>query len=168
MTKNALIVDDTTTMRKIIMRGIRPAGINHAEFQAAGDEDPGLEADVDTASDLILSDVEMPNIDDLDNAQAMTETLDPPSASRQTATLRANWQAEPVVALPAEPRARRYRPGEVFMGEYLTRQVKGSIKAVCSAPTVTTRPMTRRVSVCNRPSNKSVRSARAAMRRWLV
>ena len=78
MTKNALIIDDSATMRKIIMRGIRPAGINHAEFQAAGDEDPGLEADVDTASDLILSDVEMPNIDDLDNAQAMTETLDSP------------------------------------------------------------------------------------------
>ena len=37
MTKNVLIVDDSATMRKIIMRGIRKAGIDNAEFTEAGD-----------------------------------------------------------------------------------------------------------------------------------
>ena len=44
MTKNVLIVDDSATMRKIIMRGIRQAGIDNAEFKEAGDGVEGLAA----------------------------------------------------------------------------------------------------------------------------
>ena len=73
MTKNVLIVDDSATMRKIIMRGIRQAGIDNAEFQEAGDGVQGLEA-VDGASfDLILSDVNMPNMNGLDFVRGVSE-----------------------------------------------------------------------------------------------
>ena len=60
-----LIVDDSGTMRKIIMRVIRQTGID-AEFEEAQD---GLEAlDIADAGgiDLILSDINMPNMSGLD------------------------------------------------------------------------------------------------------
>mgnify|MGYP003640337918 FL=1 len=78
MTKNVLIVDDSATMRKIIMRGIRQAGINHAEFHEAGDGVEGLEAVAGSTFDLILSDVNMPNMNGLDFIKELTETLESP------------------------------------------------------------------------------------------
>ena len=66
MTKNVLIVDDSATMRKIIMRGIRQAGIDNAEFQEAGDGVEGLKAVEGATFDLIISDVNMPNMNGLD------------------------------------------------------------------------------------------------------
>ncbi|MEZ6036290.1 MAG: response regulator [Planctomycetota bacterium] len=66
MTKNVLIVDDSATMRKIIMRGIRQAGIDNAEFKEAGDGVEGMAAVGGGTFDLILSDVNMPNMNGLD------------------------------------------------------------------------------------------------------
>lgn len=78
MAKNILIVDDSATMRKIIMRGIRQAGIDNAEFKEAGDGVEGLQAIAAGAFDLILSDVNMPNMNGLDFVKAVTEKLATP------------------------------------------------------------------------------------------
>lgn len=54
---NILIVDDSGTMRKIIMRGIRQAGFKVESFQEAGDGVEGLKVLESNSVDLILSDV---------------------------------------------------------------------------------------------------------------
>ena len=71
MGKNVLIVDDSGTMRKIIMRGIRQAGIGNADFTEAADGVEGLRAVEKTRFDLILSDVNMPNMNGLDFVKAV-------------------------------------------------------------------------------------------------
>jgi two-component system, chemotaxis family, chemotaxis protein CheY len=78
MTKNVLIVDDSATMRKIIMRGIRQAGIDNADFQEAGDGVEGLKAVEGSSFDLILSDVNMPNMNGLDFVKEVTAKLESP------------------------------------------------------------------------------------------
>jgi two-component system chemotaxis response regulator CheY len=78
MTKNVLIVDDSATMRKIIMRGIRQAGIDNAEFEEAGDGVEGMQAVEGGQFDLILSDVNMPNMNGLDFVREVTGKLENP------------------------------------------------------------------------------------------
>jgi two-component system chemotaxis response regulator CheY len=68
---NILIVDDSGTMRKIIMRGIRQAGYKVDNFKEAGDGVQGLEQLEGGAVDLILSDVNMPNMNGLDFVKAV-------------------------------------------------------------------------------------------------
>ena len=77
MAKNVLIVDDSATMRKIIMRGIRQAGIDNAEFKEAGDGVEGLQALESGKFDLVLSDVNMPNMNGLDFVKAATQQYNP-------------------------------------------------------------------------------------------
>lgn len=78
MAKNILIVDDSATMRKIIMRGLRQAGIENADFKEAGDGLEGLKAMETTSFDLILSDVNMPNMNGLDFVKAVKEKMPTP------------------------------------------------------------------------------------------
>lgn len=78
MTKSVLIVDDSATMRKIIMRGIRQAGIENAEFTEAGDGVEGLAAVDSRQFDLILSDVNMPNMNGLEFVREVSDKLDAP------------------------------------------------------------------------------------------
>ena len=78
MAKNVLIVDDSATMRKIIMRGIRQAGIEVADFKEAGDGVEGMKAVEAGKFDLILSDVNMPNMNGLDFVKAVTQKLGTP------------------------------------------------------------------------------------------
>ncbi len=68
---NILIVDDSGTMRKIIMRGIRQAGYKVDAFKEAGDGVQGLEELDGGPVDLILSDVNMPNMNGLDFVKAV-------------------------------------------------------------------------------------------------
>jgi len=75
MAKNVLIVDDSATMRKIIMRGIRQAGIENADFKEAGDGVEGMQAVRAGKFDLILSDVNMPNMNGLDFVKAVGDQL---------------------------------------------------------------------------------------------
>lgn len=63
MGKNVLLVDDSSTMRKIIGRCLRQAGIVFDEILEASD---GLEAlDILEKEDvaIVLSDINMPNMD---------------------------------------------------------------------------------------------------------
>ncbi|MCK5944818.1 MAG: response regulator [Planctomycetes bacterium] len=78
MTKNVLIVDDSATMRKIIMRGIRHAGIGNTECREAGDGVEALQAIDAGTFDLILTDVNMPNMNGLDLVCKIKERFDNP------------------------------------------------------------------------------------------
>lgn len=73
-----LIVDDSSTMRKIIRRNLRQAGITVSEVLEASDGKEGCEVlEKDGSIDLILSDVNMPNMNGLeflDHVRANEET----------------------------------------------------------------------------------------------
>jgi two-component system chemotaxis response regulator CheY len=72
---NVLIVDDSATMRKIVMRGLRQAGFDIGDCKEAGDGVEGLAALQGSKVDLILSDVNMPNMNGLDFVKAVSEKL---------------------------------------------------------------------------------------------
>jgi len=61
-----LIVDDSSTMRKIISRSLRQAGLPVDDIFEAGDGIEGLNVLGDKSVDLILSDINMPNMDGLE------------------------------------------------------------------------------------------------------
>ncbi len=63
---NILIVDDSSTMRKIISRSLRQAGLAVDEIFEAGDGIEGLNVLSGKSVDLILSDINMPNMDGLE------------------------------------------------------------------------------------------------------
>jgi two-component system chemotaxis response regulator CheY len=63
---NVLIVDDSSTMRKIISRSLRQAGLPVDDIFEAGDGIEGLNVLGDKSVDLILSDINMPNMDGLE------------------------------------------------------------------------------------------------------
>lgn len=62
-----LVVDDSATMRKIIMKGLKDADFGEIEFVQAADGVEGLEAlSKEEGIDLILSDINMPNMDGIE------------------------------------------------------------------------------------------------------
>ncbi|MGA7829264.1 MAG: response regulator [Geobacteraceae bacterium] len=63
---NVLIVDDSSTMRKIISRSLRQAGLAVDDIFEAGDGVEGLSVLGEKSVDLILSDINMPNMDGLE------------------------------------------------------------------------------------------------------
>ena len=63
---NVLIVDDSSTMRKIISRSLRQAGLPIEDIYEAGDGIEGLNALEGKTVQLILSDINMPNMDGLE------------------------------------------------------------------------------------------------------
>ena len=63
---NVLIVDDSSTMRKIISRSLRQAGLTIDEIFEAGDGIEGLNVLGNSNVNLILSDINMPNMDGLE------------------------------------------------------------------------------------------------------
>ncbi len=62
----ALIVDDSSVMRKIVERSLRQAGIELSEVVEAANGIEGLAALGRTKVDLILSDINMPIMDGLE------------------------------------------------------------------------------------------------------
>jgi two-component system chemotaxis response regulator CheY len=62
----ALIVDDSSVMRKIVERALRQAGLESMKVQEAGNGAEGLEMLRASAFDLILTDINMPSIDGLE------------------------------------------------------------------------------------------------------
>lgn len=63
MGKNVLLVDDSSTMRKIIGRSLRQAGIDFDNIFEAGDGVEALEVLEKESVDIVLSDINMPNMD---------------------------------------------------------------------------------------------------------
>jgi two-component system chemotaxis response regulator CheY len=62
----ALIVDDSTVMRKIVERSLRQAGLDPLVVFEAGSGTDGLELLKTQKVDLILSDINMPSMDGLE------------------------------------------------------------------------------------------------------
>jgi two-component system, chemotaxis family, chemotaxis protein CheY len=62
----ALIVDDSSVMRKIVERSLRQAGINLVKVHEAGNGAEALVILDSTPVDLILSDINMPVMDGLE------------------------------------------------------------------------------------------------------
>lgn len=63
MGKNVLLVDDSSTMRKIIGRSLRQAGIDFDNIYEASDGIEALEVLENEQVDIVLSDINMPNMD---------------------------------------------------------------------------------------------------------
>ena len=102
---NVLIVDDSSTMRKIISRSLRQAGLAVDDIFEAGDGIEGLNALAGNNVDLILSDINMPNMDGLEFIKAV----------------RANGNAVPIVMITTEG-------GEDILKEAMSSGASDSIK----------------------------------------
>ncbi len=66
MSIKALIVDDSSVMRKIVERSLRQAGVDLSEVVEAGNGQEALNALGSRPVDLILSDINMPVMDGLE------------------------------------------------------------------------------------------------------
>lgn len=62
----ALIVDDSSVMRKIVERALRQAGLSELAVHEAGNGNEGIEVLRARQVDLILSDINMPSMDGLE------------------------------------------------------------------------------------------------------
>jgi len=69
----ALIVDDSSVMRKIVERSLRQAGLDELVVREAGSGMEGLEALGTQQFDLILSDINMPSMDGLEFVRQIRE-----------------------------------------------------------------------------------------------
>ncbi|OQY19112.1 MAG: two-component system response regulator [Desulfobacteraceae bacterium 4572_35.1] len=66
MGKRVLVVDDSSTMRKIVSRGLRQAGLDFDEILEAADGQEALDLLAKETVDIILSDINMPNMDGIE------------------------------------------------------------------------------------------------------
>jgi two-component system chemotaxis response regulator CheY len=70
MGKTVLIVDDSSTMRKIVARCLRQAGLDFSEILEAGDGREALQVLEGARVDVILTDINMPNMTGLEFLKA--------------------------------------------------------------------------------------------------
>ena len=73
MGRSVLIVDDSNTMRKIVSRALRQAGLDFDNILEAGDGQEALTVLGDNKVDVILSDINMPNMNGLEFLKAKSE-----------------------------------------------------------------------------------------------
>ncbi len=66
MAKNVLLVDDSSTMRKIVSRSLRQAGLDFGEIYEAGDGLEALAMLEKESIDIVLSDINMPNMNGIE------------------------------------------------------------------------------------------------------
>ena len=66
MAKNVLLVDDSSTMRKIISRSLRQAGMDFGEIYEAADGQEALALLEKETIDMVLSDINMPNMNGIE------------------------------------------------------------------------------------------------------
>ncbi len=107
MGKKVLIIDDSNTMRKIVTRSLRQAGLDFETILEAGDGQAALDVLAGETVDIILSDINMPVMDGL-------EFLRQKQAD-------ANIKDIPVVMITTEA-------GEDILGEAKSLGAAGSIK----------------------------------------
>jgi two-component system chemotaxis response regulator CheY len=107
MGKNVLLVDDSSTMRKIIGRSLRQAGIEFDNIFEAGDGLEALAVLEKEKVDIILSDINMPNMDGI--------------AFLREKSNRANMKDIPVLMISTET-------GDDIIGEAKSLGAVGSIK----------------------------------------
>jgi two-component system chemotaxis response regulator CheY len=68
-----LIVDDSSTMRKIVGRALRQAGFEFEKTLEAADGQQALDVLRETPVDIILSDINMPNMNGVEFLQAKND-----------------------------------------------------------------------------------------------
>ena len=73
MGKSVLIVDDSNTMRKIVSRALRQAGIDFSTILEAADGQEALNVLSENQVDVVLSDINMPNMTGLEFLKAKSE-----------------------------------------------------------------------------------------------
>ncbi len=73
MGKRILIVDDSSTMRKIVARSLRQAGLDFSEILEAADGQLAIDLLATEKVDIILSDINMPNMNGLEFLKAKSE-----------------------------------------------------------------------------------------------
>jgi two-component system chemotaxis response regulator CheY len=66
MGKKVLIIDDSSTMRKIVTRSLRQAGLDFDTILEASDGVEALQVLQNESVDIILSDINMPNMDGIE------------------------------------------------------------------------------------------------------
>jgi len=69
----ALIVDDSSVMRKIVERSLRQAGVEFAAVLEAGNGSDALDVLREKRVDLVLSDINMPVMDGLQFVEKMQD-----------------------------------------------------------------------------------------------
>lgn len=84
----ALIIDDSSVMRKIVERSLRQAGLELSEVKEAGNGAEALAVLAESAVDLILCDINMPVMDGLEFVRRVKDV--------------ANAGAAPVVMITTE------------------------------------------------------------------
>ena len=107
MGNNVLLVDDSSTMRKIVGRSLRQAGIDFDNIFEAADGLQALEVLEKESVDIVLSDINMPNMDGI-------------AFLREKAN-RANMKNIPVFMISTET-------GEDIIGEAKSLGAIGAIK----------------------------------------
>jgi two-component system chemotaxis response regulator CheY len=73
MAFNVLIVDDSSSMRAVIKKIIKVSGFNVGYFLEAGDGEEALKVLENEWVDLVLSDINMPNMNGLELISRMSE-----------------------------------------------------------------------------------------------
>lgn len=73
MAKSLLLVDDSATMRKIILRTLRMAGLDIETFEEAGDGNEALEKLAQAPADIMLCDINMPGMGGLELVKKVRE-----------------------------------------------------------------------------------------------
>jgi len=76
MAFNILVVDDSSSMRAIIKRIIKISGFNVGEFMEAGDGKEALALLANEWVDLVLSDINMPNMNGMELIAEMKRNED--------------------------------------------------------------------------------------------
>lgn len=71
MAFNVLIVDDSSTMRSVVKRAIQLSGFDVGEYREAADGREALEALRDHWVDVVLTDINMPNLNGMELVAAM-------------------------------------------------------------------------------------------------
>ncbi|TYP00224.1 response regulator receiver protein [Geothermobacter ehrlichii] len=107
MGKSVLIVDDSSTMRKIVARSLRQAGFDFETILEAADGQEALSVLDESRVDIILSDINMPN---MNGVEFLREKADNPAIANI-----------PVVMITTEA-------GSDILREALQLGAKGSIK----------------------------------------
>ncbi len=75
MAKSLLIVDDSATMRKIVMRTVRMSGLDFDRTEEAGNGAEAIEKLKEGPVDIILCDVNMPEMNGIDMVKKVRAEL---------------------------------------------------------------------------------------------
>ena len=107
MSSDVLVVDDSAAIRKILQRVLRQTGMVIGSIHEAGDGNEALVLLAQHSVRLILTDINMPNMDGLQLLAALKESV--------------HWRSIPVVMITTEG-------GEAHVGEAVRLGAAGYVR----------------------------------------